>query len=228
LEEFNKESYLSSLIGTSFEQLQLEAGTPGHLLGTPPQPLSDATTYCWTKTVWQFAHQHHLTVQDNTPCLRLAQRHDQFIMEKFISEGYKGTQLRDLNHCRKYLRVITLADITTADGKKISANVWKGTPPQQLWHSYEWPRRPPSYPQHTGNNGKRPSPVAFWYMDETTTASLYPSDGGKSTHSINGFGSTIRPLVDCNSMSLTAGKNTAHLASGALQFENGLLPPALS
>jgi hypothetical protein len=39
--------------------------------------------------------------------------------------------------------VITLADITTVDGKKISADAWKGTPPQQLWHSYEWPRRPP-------------------------------------------------------------------------------------
>jgi hypothetical protein len=145
--------------------------------------------------VWQFAHQHQLTVQDNTQRLLLARRHDQFIMETFISKGYKGTQLRDLNHCRKYLRVITLADITTVDGKKISADAWKGTPPQQLWHSYEWPRRtPPSYPQYTGNNGKRPSPAAFWYTDETTTASPNPWDDGKSTRFNNGFGSTIRPL----------------------------------
>ena len=41
-------------------------------------------------------------------------------MKCFMESGYSGADLKKLNYVRKYLKVVTLADITTYDGKTIS------------------------------------------------------------------------------------------------------------
>ena len=38
--------------------------------------------------------------------------------------GYNGTNLRIPNHMQIHLHAITLADITTAEGKSISTEAW--------------------------------------------------------------------------------------------------------
>ena len=46
-------------------------------------------------------------------------------MLRFIQAGYKGLELRKLNFVQMHLRAITIADIATADGKRILAAAWK-------------------------------------------------------------------------------------------------------
>jgi hypothetical protein len=144
MDELNKKSLINELLTTSFEQLRLDIGYPGEITDAPPPPLADAVTDCWTKTVWQFAATHAFTIHDSWPHLQPARQGDKFLMPLFVDLGYQGATLRQLNDCRKYLRVLTLADITTADGTKLLPSIWQGTPPPQTWHKYEWPRRPPS------------------------------------------------------------------------------------
>ena len=48
---------------------------------------------------------------------------DQFLMDIFSNQGYNKNKLRAINRCRIYLRVITLSDIGTYDGKTICPEI---------------------------------------------------------------------------------------------------------
>ena len=52
-----------------------------------------------------------------------------FIMDEVLaSQSFKPFQIRMVNYCRMYLRVVTLADITTAKGEAIDPKVMQGDP----------------------------------------------------------------------------------------------------
>jgi ribonuclease HI len=63
-------------------------------------------------------------------------------MKAFVDHGYDGLQLHKLNTCRQFLKVITLADITTGDGKRLTDEALAGEPSGTTWHHYNWPRNP--------------------------------------------------------------------------------------
>ena len=47
-------------------------------------------------------------------------------MQCFLLSNPTDNELRCLVDCREYLQVITLADITSADGKEIMLQAWQG------------------------------------------------------------------------------------------------------
>ena len=55
----------------------------------------------------------------SSPTLR---EDDKFLMKCFMESGYSRVDLKKLNYVRTYLKVVTLADITTSDGKIIPKN----------------------------------------------------------------------------------------------------------
>jgi hypothetical protein len=59
---------------------------------------------------------------------KLPREHDVFLMEIFQMHNFSSNQLRYLNHCRLFLQVITLSDITSADGQQILSNAMQGFP----------------------------------------------------------------------------------------------------
>ena len=64
---------------------------------------------------------------DQTYTPPLQRQQDQYIMDIAIqSKKFKPFQLRLLNYCRLYLRVITLADITNANGTHIPTTIIQG------------------------------------------------------------------------------------------------------
>lgn len=144
LDELNTDSFISELLRASFESLRLEIGYPGQLTEAPYAPLADAITDSWVKTVWKFAIEKEFSIADESPTLQLARQYDQFLMPAFVNAKYKGATLRKLNDYRKFLRVVSLADLTTANGKRICQDVLNGQAPQQTWHNYQWPRQQPS------------------------------------------------------------------------------------
>ena len=84
---------------------------------------------------------HELGLQDPLPSLVLYRQHDRHLMNRFINEGYTGKHLALLKVCREALRVNTLSEITTADGKYLEQWALKGRP-QDVTNKYQWPRQP--------------------------------------------------------------------------------------
>ena len=68
-------------------------------------------------------------------------------MEYIVKEGYCGTDLTQLNYIRKYLRVVTLADIATVDGNKIAHLAFACKEGNGLREDIEWPCVPSTLPQ---------------------------------------------------------------------------------
>ena len=65
--------------------------------------------------------------QDTVP--KLQRQHDKFIMDIVIASGkFKPFQIRMVNYCRLYLRVLTVADISNANGTSITPGAFQGLP----------------------------------------------------------------------------------------------------
>jgi hypothetical protein len=68
-------------------------------------------------------------------------------MEEFLDLSLTGKELLAINKCRIYLRVLTLSDITSGNGKYITNDAFIGRRRlRQSHHSYQWPNwEQPSY-----------------------------------------------------------------------------------
>ena len=98
-------------------------------------------TESWIQSTWLFMSGNSIKLKDNTPFIPLGREEDKILMEHFMLQGYKGIELRNINCCRLYLKVITLADITSGDGKTITKEAWdvKKVDTQNRHNNFEWP-----------------------------------------------------------------------------------------
>jgi hypothetical protein len=64
-------------------------------------------------------------------------------MDKIGKLGiYDNRQLFDINVVRLHLKVMTLSDVVTAQGKQITEEVFEGTKPTDRYSKLKWPRQP--------------------------------------------------------------------------------------
>ena len=79
-------------------------------------------TDCWLKTLWKYCREQDIQITDQMPHLSLARKGDRYLMEAFANANNRGQPKYDektlklLNECRCFLKVVSLADISTADG----------------------------------------------------------------------------------------------------------------
>ena len=168
----------------SLEQLRLELGLSGRMDKWQWSVMECLATDCWLKDLLQYATTHDLYVEDTLPTLRQYRERDQFLMESFITSGYRKKQLQTLNECRKALQVTTLAEITSADGLYLEPWAWKGSAKVTTLNAYQWPRRPPLTTRHwslwqralqetflhlsSTNERKLRQPLGMWDADVRT------------------------------------------------------------
>ena len=63
-------------------------------------------------------------------------------MKAFVDGGFRNTELKALKFVRKFLQSVTLADISTADGKHISLQTYAGVVSNGLRKDLLWPKVP--------------------------------------------------------------------------------------
>ena len=83
----------------------------------------------WLKSLRKFLQDIRGWLEIGTSTVPELQReHDSFIMDAVLAEGagFKPAQIRMVNYCRMYLRVITVADISNAAGTHIDSDVYHG------------------------------------------------------------------------------------------------------
>ena len=128
------------LLRASMENLHLEIGTGAAFFEDDYDVWAPLATDCWLKHVWQFQAEHGIRVEHTVPKLCKQTTADEFLMPLFAAQGYSGNDLRLLNQCRCYLRAVTTADISVADGSTVCNDAWMGSRNASRTSTYEWPR----------------------------------------------------------------------------------------
>ena len=83
-----------------------------------------------------------LEVTEDYQDMPILREKDVYLMKAFVDGGFRNTDLKSLNFVRKYLKAVTLADIATADGRRISHYSYKGLEGNGLRKDLEWPKVP--------------------------------------------------------------------------------------
>ena len=78
-------------------------------------------------------------LDDRTSNLHRRREGDDFLTALFLKAGFNEGSLRRLNRCRLYLRILTVADIVTANGAKITTAGWNGIRDSPHYPQYAWP-----------------------------------------------------------------------------------------
>ena len=63
---------------------------------------------------------YKLDVTEDYDDLPLLRNKDVYIMQAFVDKGFKNADLKALNFVQKFIQAVTLADIATTDGHRIS------------------------------------------------------------------------------------------------------------
>jgi hypothetical protein len=106
------------MIGLSHMQLLVESGTL--FLNEPYAKVGKDVPEGWLTSLWGFSSKAKLSFDITDHWLPGLQRQgDGFLMELFYYQSHPSKIIMILNRCRIYLRVITKADIVSADGTHI-------------------------------------------------------------------------------------------------------------
>ena len=68
-------------------------------------------------------------------------------MQAFVDYGYKEEDLKQLNFVRKYIRAVSLADITTIDGHRVTHQAFQARSSNGLRDNIIWPQSPDVLPR---------------------------------------------------------------------------------
>ena len=68
---------------------------------------------------------------------------DVLLMQLFVDSGFRGADLKSLNFTLKYLEAISLADIATVDGHRITQQAFEAIASNGLRGNTQWPKAVP-------------------------------------------------------------------------------------
>jgi hypothetical protein len=103
----------------SIEAAKLELGLPGPLFHHNAKEFAHLLTSSWVKSAWIEFKSEGIRLDEQTSSLQLLRHGDEFLMEAFRKAGFREKTLLRLNRCRIRLQVVTLADISSGDGRHL-------------------------------------------------------------------------------------------------------------
>jgi hypothetical protein len=129
------------LIHIDLSYLQLLSGSGTFVLNQDPSKCNWIEPG-WIHSLWMFTSQHSLTFYYPGQWLPTqARKNDKFLMELFMKLQSNNKDMEILNRCRLFLQVITLSDITNAEGDRIIKEAKKGRPLGSRPSSLLWPNQ---------------------------------------------------------------------------------------
>ncbi len=167
----------ANLIHINLTYLQLLAGV-GLFFLNPPFKNFLWIESGWISSLWEFISQVGIQLVYPLQWLpSLPRRQDAYLMQTFQSKNASDKDLATLNRCRIFLQVISISDISLADGSALLSEVKEGRRPEGRRSRLEWPVQGPpsaqdwkiwrSYLQHIENNSKLISPLGSGYKTHT-------------------------------------------------------------
>ena len=138
VEEGNRSSISGETIKATTEQFILEIGTAKGI-NTSDERLHQWITPSWITDIWKYATDNHIFIEQPHQLQQL-RTHDVFLMDVFRSLPFSNEQLYLLNETRIALQVITITDISDANGTHILPTFLEA---EEICdrRTHEWPRK---------------------------------------------------------------------------------------
>jgi hypothetical protein len=132
---------VGKLILLSLKYSQIEAGISQPLMEHPEIPMSYISP-TWLLSLRQYMYQHNLALTFSDQLhINYQGQYDRCIMQQAMLKRYSKQQQWDINLVRLHLQVMTLSDISTANGKQITQQAYNGTRKSQHRIRLNWPRQ---------------------------------------------------------------------------------------
>ena len=123
LNEVACNSSTGKLLRSNAEFFRVEIGIPFSLISTKYNKKIYASYMPsgWYKNLWRFMLNplFKLDITEHYDDIPLLRQRDEYLMQAFVEGGFRNADLKALNFVRKFLQAVTLAGISTADGKHI-------------------------------------------------------------------------------------------------------------
>ena len=140
------DSSTGKLLRANAEFFQVEMGIPFFLTNTK----YDEKSYGyympsgWYKNLWKFMSTpiFDLDVTEDYLDIPIICEKDAYLIEAFVNGGFRNADLKALNFFQKFLQAVTLSDIATADGHRISHYSYEGLEGNGLRKDLVWPKVP--------------------------------------------------------------------------------------
>ena len=144
-----------TLLRISFEALAIEAGIGGDPGSFDVRNMTWITSNTWVGSTLLAYNKYNLELETSMTGLKTWNTRDDYIMEKAY-DAIKGIDIILFNKVRLYLRVSTVSDISTANGREIDHNILRGKrsmSPTLSEYAYTWPNIPEPTPRE----------IEIWY-----------------------------------------------------------------
>lgn len=156
---FLNETACNSSTGELFkayaEFFRVELGVPFSLTSTPYNEKTFASymPQGWYKSLWKFMSNplYNLDITEDYDDLPLLRNKDVYIMQAFVNKGFKNADLKALNFVRKFIQAVSLTDIATTDGHRISHRSYDAIESNGLRKELRWPKAPDELPLSSVN-----------------------------------------------------------------------------
>jgi hypothetical protein len=181
LQHGGQETITGHLLTGNLETTKLELGRPRPLFGQDFSSFGKLATKSWIRGVWEEIATigTDIRLEEHSKSLALQGHADRFLIEAFAASGYQNKQLRTLNCCRIRLHAITLAGITTGDGRHLLEGIFDGTNPMLDASPHTYPQQgqlPPAAWRlwkaalkkalQVGHDGRLAVPLGRWISRE--------------------------------------------------------------
>ena len=183
ISHLRKDDVVGDNLDRNLDILQLQAGVSWPVLSRNGDQVRSYTPPCWASHTWAFNDMYDLTVhREVEPWLQPQRENDRFIMEELANvPNITSKELKYVQRCRLYLKVTTLADITTSCGTALTD--WATTaksdnphasllrypeqisPNRTIWNEYI---RVIQRYLTTGTDNTLKSPLGNWYHGRMT------------------------------------------------------------
>lgn len=110
------------LIEITLAGMQLEVGCKQQVLNTNFQQYGALATRSWIKGLWEWLSDSKFVMEGPASQNWLISTEDDTIIDWCIKQRYNGERLKCINKCRMFLKVITLRDLMTVDGKQLNSS----------------------------------------------------------------------------------------------------------
>ena len=124
----------------TLEAIKLEAGTEGHLFEQEKRITWINSPNQWILHTLEFCQKYKITFKEPGKVLTQKRERDILLMDAFSLFAFTPGMLQAANRCRMYLRVTTLSDIATADGRALHTNLVSRTPFGRR-NTHTWPNQ---------------------------------------------------------------------------------------
>jgi hypothetical protein len=127
----------------------------------------------WITSTWYLTSMLAVTIEVESQWVpKLARQGDAMIMDIVLQYNFSPAQQRQINHCRLYLQILLLSDITSANGGLLLPEISLGQCLPARHSDLQWPdfQRPPDWSawhmllQYISHSNRLLHPLGDWLL----------------------------------------------------------------